>query len=139
MAVQNSNLPPSSVNEVVKIVEDETIVRSNLKSVSHVYSWIEEYGRTSDTKWNLRSSRPSGTRLVCCFIVTSSTGCQQGLPHFKIKLLGSADQSMKRGKGSDLACYAWSESRKKSDTKVFKVVLNVAKTGGAVRYECSFG
>ncbi|GBM09022.1 hypothetical protein AVEN_229054-1 [Araneus ventricosus] len=62
MAIQNSNLPSSFVNEVVKIVDDETIVRSNLKSVSDVYSWIEEYGRTSDTKWNLRSSRPSGTR-----------------------------------------------------------------------------
>ncbi|GBO19729.1 hypothetical protein AVEN_5512-1 [Araneus ventricosus] len=46
MAIQNSNLPPSFVNEVVKIVEDETIVRNNLKSVSDVYSWIEEYGRT---------------------------------------------------------------------------------------------
>ncbi|GBM76673.1 hypothetical protein AVEN_48795-1 [Araneus ventricosus] len=46
MAIQNSNLPPSFVNEVVKIVEDETIVRSNLKSVSDVYSWIKEYGRT---------------------------------------------------------------------------------------------
>ncbi|GBM37019.1 hypothetical protein AVEN_31864-1 [Araneus ventricosus] len=68
MAIQNSNLRPSFVNEVVKIVEDETIVRSKLKSVSDVYSWIEEYGRTSDTKWNLRSSRPSGTRLVCCII-----------------------------------------------------------------------
>ncbi|GBN00309.1 hypothetical protein AVEN_241677-1 [Araneus ventricosus] len=66
MAIQNSNLPPSFVNEVVKIVEDETIARSNLKSVSDVYSWIEECGRTSDTKWNCRSSRPSGTRLVCC-------------------------------------------------------------------------
>ncbi|GBM89347.1 hypothetical protein AVEN_136441-1 [Araneus ventricosus] len=65
MAIQNSNLLPSFINEVVKIVEDETIVRSNLKSVSDVYSWIEEYGRTSDTKWDLRSSRPSGTRLVC--------------------------------------------------------------------------
>ncbi|GBN28685.1 hypothetical protein AVEN_107158-1 [Araneus ventricosus] len=66
MAIQNFNLPPSFVNEVVKIVEDETIVRSNLKSVSDVYSWIEECGRTSDTKSNLRPSRPSGTRLVCC-------------------------------------------------------------------------
>ncbi|GBM16527.1 hypothetical protein AVEN_148909-1 [Araneus ventricosus] len=66
MAIQNSNLPSSFVNEAVKIVEDETIVRSNLKSVSDMYSWIEEYERTSDTKWNLRSSRPSGTRLVCC-------------------------------------------------------------------------
>ncbi|GBN07631.1 hypothetical protein AVEN_115649-1 [Araneus ventricosus] len=65
MAIQNSNLPPSLVNEIVEIVEDETVVRSNLKSVSDVYSWIEEYGRTSDTKWNLRSSRPSGTKLVC--------------------------------------------------------------------------
>ncbi|GBO27013.1 hypothetical protein AVEN_68162-1, partial [Araneus ventricosus] len=65
MAIQNSNLPPSFVNEVVKIVEDVTIVRSNLESVSDVYSWIEEYGRTSDTKWTLLSSRPSGTRLVC--------------------------------------------------------------------------
>ncbi|GBO34574.1 hypothetical protein AVEN_167025-1, partial [Araneus ventricosus] len=62
MAIQNSNLPPSFVNEVVEV---ETIVRSNIKNVSDVYSWIEEYGRTSDTKWNLRSSRPSGTRLVC--------------------------------------------------------------------------
>ncbi|GBM81544.1 hypothetical protein AVEN_174219-1 [Araneus ventricosus] len=50
---ENSNLPPSFINEIVKIVEDETIVRSNFKSVSDVYSWIEEYGRTSDTKWNL--------------------------------------------------------------------------------------
>ncbi|GBO31497.1 hypothetical protein AVEN_43194-1, partial [Araneus ventricosus] len=65
MAIQNSNLPPSLVNEVVKIVEGETIVRSDLKSVSNVYSWIEEYGRISDTKWNLRSSRPSGTKFVC--------------------------------------------------------------------------
>ncbi|GBN25752.1 hypothetical protein AVEN_199521-1, partial [Araneus ventricosus] len=59
MAIQNSNLPPSFVNEVVKIVEDETIFRSNLKSVSGVYSWIEEYGRHG-----MKSSRPSGTRLV---------------------------------------------------------------------------
>ncbi|GBN51309.1 hypothetical protein AVEN_109862-1 [Araneus ventricosus] len=59
MAIQNSNLPLSSVNEAVKIVEDETVVRSNLKSVSDVYPWIKEYGRTSDTKWNLRSSRTS--------------------------------------------------------------------------------
>ncbi|GBN49701.1 hypothetical protein AVEN_266077-1 [Araneus ventricosus] len=44
MAIQNSNLPLSFVNEVVKIVEDDTIVRSNLKNVSYVYSWIEEYG-----------------------------------------------------------------------------------------------
>ncbi|GBN35265.1 hypothetical protein AVEN_241661-1, partial [Araneus ventricosus] len=65
MAIQNSNLPPSFVNEVVKIVDDETIVRSNLKSVSDVYSRMEEYGRPPDTKWNLRSSRPSGRRLVC--------------------------------------------------------------------------
>ncbi|GBN56595.1 hypothetical protein AVEN_242609-1, partial [Araneus ventricosus] len=65
MAIQNSNIPPSFVSDVVKIVEDKTIVRSDLKSVSDVYSWIEEYGRTSDTKWNLRSSRPSGTGLVC--------------------------------------------------------------------------
>ncbi|GBL83331.1 hypothetical protein AVEN_110647-1 [Araneus ventricosus] len=71
MAIQNSNLPPSFVNEVVKIVEDETIARSNLKSVSDVYSWIEECGRTSDTKWNLRSPRPFGTRLVCCIISTN--------------------------------------------------------------------
>ncbi|GBO24912.1 hypothetical protein AVEN_256779-1 [Araneus ventricosus] len=46
MAIQNSNLPPSFVNEVVKILEDETIIRSNLKSVSDVYSWVKEYGRT---------------------------------------------------------------------------------------------
>ncbi|GBN47789.1 hypothetical protein AVEN_103403-1, partial [Araneus ventricosus] len=65
MAIQNSNPSSTFVNEVVKIVEDETIVRSNLKSVSDVYSWVEEYGRTSDKKWNFRSSRPSGTRLVC--------------------------------------------------------------------------
>ncbi|GBM88414.1 hypothetical protein AVEN_216294-1, partial [Araneus ventricosus] len=65
MAIQKSSLPTSFVNEVVKIVEDETIVRSNFKSVSDVYSWIEEYGRTSDTKLNLRSSGPYGTRLVC--------------------------------------------------------------------------
>ncbi|GBO14604.1 hypothetical protein AVEN_262186-1 [Araneus ventricosus] len=65
MVIQNSNLPPCFVNEIVKIVEDETIVRSNFKSVSDVYSWIEEYGRTSDTKLNLRSSRPSRTKLVC--------------------------------------------------------------------------
>ncbi|GBM48481.1 hypothetical protein AVEN_50275-1 [Araneus ventricosus] len=64
MAIQNSNPPSSFVNEVVKIIDDETIVRRNLKSVSDVYSWIEEYGRTSGTKWNLRSSRPSGTGFV---------------------------------------------------------------------------
>ncbi|GBM69158.1 hypothetical protein AVEN_229645-1 [Araneus ventricosus] len=68
MAIQNSHLSASFVNEVVKFVEDETIIRGNLKSVSDVYSWIEEYRGTSDTKWNLRSSRPSGTRLVCCTV-----------------------------------------------------------------------
>ncbi|GBM87361.1 hypothetical protein AVEN_112788-1 [Araneus ventricosus] len=31
MAIQNSSHSPSFVNEVVKIVEDKTIVRSNLK------------------------------------------------------------------------------------------------------------
>ncbi|GBN01190.1 hypothetical protein AVEN_201360-1 [Araneus ventricosus] len=31
-----------------------------------INTWIEEYGRTSDTKWILRSSRPSRTRLACC-------------------------------------------------------------------------
>ncbi|GBO07935.1 hypothetical protein AVEN_14933-1 [Araneus ventricosus] len=74
MAIQNSNLPPSFVNEVVKIVEDETIVRSDLKSVSDVYSWIEEYGRTSDTKWNLRSSRASGSGFVCWNGVVKNMG-----------------------------------------------------------------
>ncbi|GBN18734.1 hypothetical protein AVEN_205114-1 [Araneus ventricosus] len=90
MAIQNSNLPPSFVNEVVKIVKDETIVRSSLKGVSDVYSWIEEYGRTSDTEWNLRSSRPSGTRLVCCFFPrefhekypTASNGLQYSSRNF---------------------------------------------------------
>ncbi|GBM93442.1 hypothetical protein AVEN_218624-1 [Araneus ventricosus] len=69
MAIQNTNPSPTFANEVVKIVEEETIVRSNLKSVSDVYSWVEEYGKTSDKKWNLRSSRPSGTRLVCWLFV----------------------------------------------------------------------
>ncbi|GBM18172.1 hypothetical protein AVEN_151714-1 [Araneus ventricosus] len=77
MAIHNSNLPPSFVNEVVKIVEDETIVRSNLKSVSDVYSWIEEYGRTSDTQLNLRSSRPSGTRLVCWLLKKQVQVCSR--------------------------------------------------------------
>ncbi|GBM50873.1 hypothetical protein AVEN_63816-1, partial [Araneus ventricosus] len=62
MAIQISNLPPTFENEVVKIVEDETIVRNSLKSVSDVYSWVEDNGRTSDTKWNFRSSRPSGNK-----------------------------------------------------------------------------
>ncbi|GBM36792.1 hypothetical protein AVEN_112748-1 [Araneus ventricosus] len=53
MAIQNSNLPPSFVNELVKIVEDETIVRSNLKSVSDVHSWIAKYGII----WTLRENR----------------------------------------------------------------------------------
>ncbi|GBL55849.1 hypothetical protein AVEN_56121-1 [Araneus ventricosus] len=72
MAIQNSNLLSSFVNEVVKIVEDETIVRSKLQSVSDVYSWIEEYGRTLDMKWYLRSSRPSGARSVTSYSVVQS-------------------------------------------------------------------
>ncbi|GBM08369.1 hypothetical protein AVEN_108369-1 [Araneus ventricosus] len=85
MAIQNSNLPPSFVNEVVKIVEDETIVRSNFKSVSDVYSWIEEYGRTSDTKLNLRSSRPSRTNLLCSSEWSKSNDIKSG--RRKISLL----------------------------------------------------
>ncbi|GBN12196.1 hypothetical protein AVEN_77086-1 [Araneus ventricosus] len=84
MAIQNSN---RIVNEVVKIVEDETIVRSNFKSVSDVYSRIEEYGRTSDTKWNLRSSRPSGTRLVCCGLMGEDIAWQRNMNRWK-KFMG---------------------------------------------------
>ncbi|GBN53725.1 hypothetical protein AVEN_21314-1 [Araneus ventricosus] len=43
MAIQNSNLAPYFVNEVVKIVED-------------VYSRIEEYGRTLN-KWDSRDRK----------------------------------------------------------------------------------
>ncbi|GBL88820.1 hypothetical protein AVEN_158938-1 [Araneus ventricosus] len=83
MAIQNSNLPPSSVNEVIKILEDETIIRSNLKSVSYVYSWIEEYGRTRYvcrtvdaicrrvTSDSFVQSEPSKVTMVLCW----STEC----------------------------------------------------------------
>ncbi|GBM94584.1 hypothetical protein AVEN_272496-1 [Araneus ventricosus] len=85
MAIKNSNLPPSFVNEVVKIVKDETIIRSNLKSVSDVYSWIEEYGRTLNkyacrtvdaicrrvTSDSFVRSKPSKVTMVLC----SSTEC----------------------------------------------------------------
>ncbi|GBM78993.1 hypothetical protein AVEN_42419-1 [Araneus ventricosus] len=86
MAIQNSNLPPSFVKEVVKIADDATIVRSNLKSVSDVYSWIEENGRTSGTKWNLRSSRPSGTRLVCCRILSLPSNAK--IPRSPVHAIG---------------------------------------------------
>ncbi|GBN92349.1 hypothetical protein AVEN_109728-1 [Araneus ventricosus] len=60
---RNSILPPSFVNKVVKIVKDETIVRSNLKSVSDVYSCIEEYGRTLN---KIRLSNQSPPKLQWC-------------------------------------------------------------------------
>ncbi|GBN05874.1 hypothetical protein AVEN_10082-1 [Araneus ventricosus] len=68
MAIQNSNLPPSSVNEVVKIVKDVTIVRSNHKNVSDLYSWIEEYGRTLNkirVSHCLCDVQKSGVRFAC--------------------------------------------------------------------------
>ncbi|GBO46441.1 hypothetical protein AVEN_16402-1 [Araneus ventricosus] len=91
MAIQNSNLLSSFVNEVVKIAEDETIVQSNLQSVSDVYSWIEEYGRTLDTKWYLRSSRPSGTREK---FAVGRLRCRESLPYLLFTL--SMDFDLKR-------------------------------------------
>ncbi|GBN57882.1 hypothetical protein AVEN_147524-1 [Araneus ventricosus] len=93
MAIQNSNLLPSFVNEVVKIVEDETIFRSNFKSVSDVCSWIEEYGRTSDTKLNLRSSRPSRTKLVCRHPPAHSWYCSEG-PGAAVRLKGDKEDQV---------------------------------------------
>ncbi|GBM83718.1 hypothetical protein AVEN_271708-1 [Araneus ventricosus] len=63
MAIQNSNLPPSFVNEVVKIVEHETIVRSNLKSISGVHSWIEEH-RTRNGIFDLLDHLKQGSCAV---------------------------------------------------------------------------
>ncbi|GBO00650.1 hypothetical protein AVEN_28055-1 [Araneus ventricosus] len=68
MAIQNSNLPPPFVNEVLKILEDETIIRSDLKSASDVYSWIEEYGKTLNkvlVSHCLCDMQKSDVRFVC--------------------------------------------------------------------------
>lgn len=57
--------PTSFTNKVVKQDGNEIIVRSNLHSLEDCNMWAREFGEKNNTKWNARSSKAKGERMVC--------------------------------------------------------------------------
>ncbi|CAL1264101.1 unnamed protein product [Larinioides sclopetarius] len=64
-AFSESNLPTSFLNEVESFSPNLIVVRSSVKNLEECNEWIKEYGKLSKTKWNSRTSNPSGARFVC--------------------------------------------------------------------------
>ncbi|KAF8796391.1 hypothetical protein HNY73_000771 [Argiope bruennichi] len=64
MNITTENLPSNFENEIVENYETISI-RCNLKSMDDINEWVKEFGNSTNTKWNVRKSCPSGKRFVC--------------------------------------------------------------------------
>lgn len=58
-------LPKSFVNEIVSISSNLIILRSSIKNLEDCNKWVNEFGKLTNTKWNTRSSKPSGIKMIC--------------------------------------------------------------------------
>ncbi|GBN80943.1 hypothetical protein AVEN_203295-1 [Araneus ventricosus] len=110
MALQNSELPSSFENEAIQTDSENTILRSNLKNISDVKAWIAEYGRNTNTKWNLRHSNPSGVRFVCSHKYVCHHNSFNKVP----------SSQNKRGISKNSNCPATITIKVKLDTKIIR-------------------
>ncbi|GBN70597.1 hypothetical protein AVEN_244414-1 [Araneus ventricosus] len=122
MALQNSELPPSFENEVIQTDSENTILRSNLKNISDVKDWIAEYGRNTNTKWNLRHSNPSGVRFVYFHKYVSHHSSFNKVP----------SSQNKRGISKNSNCPATITIKVKLDTKIIRKRDEYAKNRESV-------
>ena len=61
-----SLLPSSFNNEVVHTDNNnEYLIRSSVKSMQDINTWVQEFGFSTKTQWNSRTSKPQGERIVC--------------------------------------------------------------------------
>lgn len=65
LQITSENLPKTFENTIVNANDDVVLIRSNITSISDVNSWVEEFGRLTNTKWNSRDSCPSGQKFLC--------------------------------------------------------------------------
>jgi len=65
LRITDENLPKEFENVIVNADENLVTIRSNIKSICDVNSWVEDFGRLTNTKWNSRDSCPSGKRFLC--------------------------------------------------------------------------
>ncbi|GBN49798.1 hypothetical protein AVEN_223896-1 [Araneus ventricosus] len=64
MEIKNEDLPVDFKNVIVENF-DSLIIRSSIKSIMDINSWVTEFGRKTNTNWNSRDSCPSGQRFAC--------------------------------------------------------------------------
>lgn len=53
------------INVINQEDKERVLIRSNLKTMSDISQWVEQFSLLSDTKWNMRTSKPVGERMVC--------------------------------------------------------------------------
>ena len=58
-------LPNSFSNEIQSKSPDVIVIRSNVNNIDDINKWTKEFGKTTNTRWNTRSSKPNGQRFVC--------------------------------------------------------------------------
>lgn len=69
LQISQDVLPESFVNEIIPGPNNNhlemTLVRSNIKNMLEIEKWINEFSYKTRTHWNVRSSNPNGTKIVC--------------------------------------------------------------------------
>ncbi|KFM83004.1 hypothetical protein X975_11188, partial [Stegodyphus mimosarum] len=65
MKICDGDLPKLFKNIIVESSNGITTVRSDVKNIEDVTRWVKEFGRKTNTKWNVRNSCPNADRHVC--------------------------------------------------------------------------
>lgn len=58
-------LPANYTNVVLEKKENNLKCRSNISNLDDCNKWVAEFGKLNHLKWNSRSSRPNGQKIIC--------------------------------------------------------------------------
>lgn len=69
----NDFLPQSFKHQIIHSQSgaDEVFLRANIQREDDIKNWILEFSRNSKTQWNLRTSKPTGTYVICMYVLSS--------------------------------------------------------------------
>lgn len=67
LQISESSLPTQFENVFCKNHSNKhtVCIRSNLKTMEDINSWVAMFGQQTNTQWNSRSSLPKGIKIVC--------------------------------------------------------------------------
>lgn len=61
-------LPTNFINVVLEKKDNYIKRRSNILSLDDCNNWVTEFGKVNNLKWNTRSSRPIGKKIICSLV-----------------------------------------------------------------------